>query len=67
MLDVFELARENGEPPEAIAEPLGITSADVFEALAYCYPHPEEMHEARQTKAEMQEALAEQTKKPPED
>lgn len=66
VLDVYQLARENGESPEGVAETLGITLAEVYEALAYFYNHPDEMHEARDIKEQMGEELAERTMSPPE-
>lgn len=66
VLDVYQLARENGEPPESVAETLGITISEVYEALAYYYGHADEMHEAREIKEQMGEKLAERTVSPPE-
>lgn len=55
-----------GYGPEYVADQLGITLAEVHEAMAYYYNSPEEMDEIRRAYDELEDELAERSKAPHE-
>lgn len=50
--------------PEYVADQLDITLAEVHEAMAYYYSHPEEMAEIRRAYEELERELAERSSAP---
>ncbi len=53
-----------GQRVEDVADQLGITLAEVHEAMAYYYNHPEEMEELRRKDEELQDELRERSNAP---
>jgi uncharacterized protein (DUF433 family) len=47
VLQVADMVVDGDHPPEYVADQLDISLADVHEALAYYYRHPDEMDELR--------------------
>lgn len=64
VLQVAELALDHGEDPATVADQLDISLAEVHEALAYYYEHPDEMNEQRSRKDELIDELETSSKAP---
>jgi uncharacterized protein (DUF433 family) len=63
VLHVAELV-VGGHSPAHVADQLDISLAEVHEAMAYYYNHPEEMSELRAAHGELAEELAERSDAP---
>jgi uncharacterized protein (DUF433 family) len=66
VLRIVEVVLEAGRSPEEAADQLGISLAEVHTALAYYYEHPEEMHDLRQKRRDLEATLRETTLSPPD-
>ena len=66
VLRVAELVLNAGRSPEDAADQLGISLAEVHAALAYYYEHPEEMHELRRERRDLEAELRETALSPPD-
>lgn len=53
-----------GHDPAHVADQLGVTLAEVHEALAYYYNHPEEMEAIREDYEELETELRERSNAP---
>ncbi len=57
VLQVAEMVLDDGLAPEAVADQLGCTLAEVHAALSYSYEHPEEMEALREQRTAHDEGL----------
>lgn len=64
VLQVAEMALDDGLAPEEVADQLGCTLAEVHAALSYYYEHPEEMEALREQRATVDEKLREEVLTP---
>ncbi|WP_254543673.1 DUF433 domain-containing protein [Halomarina pelagica] len=53
-----------GHGPEHVADQLGITLAEVHEAMAYYYNHPDQMEAVREAYEDLEADLAERSNAP---
>jgi uncharacterized protein (DUF433 family) len=61
---VYALAEERGEDPEAVADRYDLDVADVYHALAYYHDHPAEMREVERHREEAIEDFRESIDRP---
>jgi len=64
VLQIAELVLDHGDDPATVADQLDISLAEVHEALAYYYGHPDEMNEQRRQQNELVEELKTASKAP---
>lgn len=64
VIQIAELVLDHGDDPATVADQLGISLAEVHEALAYYYAYPSEMSEQRRRRDEITEKLARRSKAP---
>jgi hypothetical protein len=64
VIQIAELVLDHGEDPATVADQLDISLAEVHEALAYYYDHPDAMHEQRRRRDELTEELAASSEAP---
>lgn len=66
VFQIGELYAAAGDAPEAIADQLSLSLAEVHAALAYYYEHPDEMAATRERQEDVVEALAAASEAPEE-
>lgn len=59
VLQIADMVLDGGHQPEYVADQLDVPLAEVHEALAYYYNHPDEMDDLRAAHAEFEEKLRE--------
>lgn len=64
VLQIAELVLDYGKDPASVADQLGISMAEVHEALAYYYDNLDEMDEQRDRRESLTEELEDLSKAP---